>query len=87
MIARAREREIDLEMEMKSKPEELSGMEGSGKKPKTDSQGKGQLGRGRCDKCGRSHEGTYRARSSGYFKCGRTGHVTGIVLLLLPLLP
>ncbi|XP_023731847.1 uncharacterized protein LOC111879616 [Lactuca sativa] len=76
MIARAREREIDLKMERKRKLDSVSGMEGSGKKPKIDSRGKGQQGRGRCGKCGRLHEGTCRAGSSGYFKCGRTGHVS-----------
>ncbi|XP_052622888.1 uncharacterized protein LOC111885268 [Lactuca sativa] len=63
-------------MERKRKPDSVSGTEGLGKKPKTDYRGKGQQGRGRCGKYGRSHEGTCRAGSSGCFKCGRTGYVS-----------
>ncbi|XP_023743042.1 uncharacterized protein LOC111891204 [Lactuca sativa] len=78
MIARAREKEIDLEIERKRKPEAVFGIEFSGKKPKVDSRGKGQQGRGRCCKCDRSHEGICRAGSSGCFKCVQTGHMSKV---------
>ncbi|KAL7585806.1 uncharacterized protein LOC111885411 [Lactuca sativa] len=48
-------------MERKRKPNYVSNVEISGKRPKVaDSRGKGQQGRGRCGKCSRSHEGTCR---------------------------
>ncbi|XP_052622446.1 uncharacterized protein LOC128127794 [Lactuca sativa] len=63
-------------MERKRKPDAASGVEGSGKKPKLDSRGKSQQGRGCYDKCGRTHEGTCMAGSLGCFKCGRTSLVS-----------
>ena len=59
MIVRARERLIDLEMERKRKADSAASVEGSGKRPEVfDSRLRGQHGRSRCDKCGKSHEGT-----------------------------
>ena len=76
MISRAREREIDLEHVQKRKSVEGLTTGASGKKPKgSDSRPKGQAGRDRCGKCGRSHEGVFRIGSgSGCYKCSKTGH-------------
>ena len=75
MIARAREREIYLEHIRKRKVEEGHVMGALGKKPKGSDVGpKGQQGRGRCRKCGKAHEGACRLGSSGYYKCGKSGH-------------
>lgn len=64
-------------MKKKRKPDSMSSVEGSGKRPKVvDSIGKGQQGRGRFCKCGRLHEGTCMVSGSGCFKCGRTGHIS-----------
>ncbi|XP_042758243.1 uncharacterized protein LOC122198135 [Lactuca sativa] len=76
MIMRAREKEMDLEMEKKRKPDSVSSVKGSSKRPKvSDSRQRGQHGRSRNDKFGKMHEGACRVGCSGCFKCGRTGHI------------
>lgn len=47
----------------------------SAKRPEgLDSRSRGQQGPGRCGKCDKAHEGVYRVRGSGCYKCGKTGH-------------
>ena len=86
MIVRAKEREIDLQMEKKRKPNFMLSMESSSKWPKVfDSRTKGQYGRSHYGRCDKVYEGMCRAGGLGCFKCGRTGHIIGIVLLSSPL--
>ena len=75
MIARVKEREINLEHILKRKVEEGHATGALGKKPnRSDTRSKGQQSRGRCGKCGKTHEGVCRLESSGGYKCGKTGH-------------
>ena len=77
IITRAREWEIDLEMESKSKPNFAASVEGLGKRPNVYYyRPRGQHGRSHCGKCNKMHNGTCKRVGYGYFKCGRTGHIS-----------
>ncbi|XP_023761653.1 uncharacterized protein LOC111910095 [Lactuca sativa] len=77
IVEKAREQEMELEFRTKQKPEQAQTTVSQAKKPKTlDSSSKGQQGRGRCAKCGRSRSGACWGTSVVVYTCGHPGHVS-----------
>ena len=71
MTSRARGREIELEHLGRRASDQVHIVEGLGKRTKaSDQRLRGQQSRSQCNTCGKLHDGTYRSRGLGCYKCG-----------------